>query len=231
MLLQAGSSGRGMAFAGRWAELVFAAYPSLDAGKKQYQHLRAAAEAAGRDPDSVKIAPAIGVTVAESADQAAEKRAFLESLARPIDGLTLLCEVLNVDFAARDYDEPFNDEELAAVSWHSYRDRVIARSGKTNPSVRDFVEISGRGTLNEGPRFVGSPTQIADQMEEWFGAACDGFVIAAACTPRVLRRLRPPRGPGTAAARPPPARVRRRDAARQPGTAPPGARRTPIPGG
>ena len=29
--------------------------------------------------------------------------------------------------------------------------------------------------------FCGSPTQVADQMEEWFTApACDGFVLAAA---------------------------------------------------
>ena len=101
VLLQAGASGRGMAFAGRWAELIFAAYPNLEGGRKQYQALRAAAEAAGRDPDSLRIAPAIGITVAESADQAAEKRAYHESMARPIDGLTLLCEVLNVDFAKR----------------------------------------------------------------------------------------------------------------------------------
>ena len=60
---------------------------------------------------------------------------------------------------------------------------MIAKSGKKNPSVRDFVEVSGRGTLNEGPRFVGTPKQIADQMEEWFGSACDGFVIAAAYVP------------------------------------------------
>lgn len=30
---------------------------------------------------------------------------------------------------------------------------------------------------------MGSPTRIADQMEEWFGTACDGFVIAAAQAP------------------------------------------------
>ena len=139
VLLQAGSSGRGQQFAGRWAELVFAGYPNLERGKKQYASLRSAAEAAGRDPDSVKIAPAVSVIVAETAAQAEEKRAYLDSLSRPIDGLTLLCEVLNVDFASRDYDAPFSDEELAGVSWHGLRDGVIARSGKKNPSVRDFV--------------------------------------------------------------------------------------------
>ncbi len=176
-------SGRGMRFAGRWAELVFAAYPSLEGGKKQYAALRAATEAAGRDPDSVKVAPAVGVVVAESADQAAEKRAYLDQLARPIDGLTLLCEVLNVDFSTREYDAPFSDEELAGVSWQSLRDRVIAKTGKKNPSVRDFVEASGRGTMREGPVFTGTPTQVADEMEAWFGSACDGFVLAAAYTP------------------------------------------------
>ena len=183
VLLQAGSSGRGQRFAGRWAELVFAGYPNRELGRMQYQSLRGAAEAAGRDPDSVKVAPAVNVVVAESADAAQEKRAYLESLSRPIDGLTLLCEVMNVDFGARDYDAPFTDEELAAVSWQSYRDRVIAKSGKKNPSVRDFVEVSGRGTLKEAPMFCGDPRQVADQMEEWFTDACDGFVVMGPYTP------------------------------------------------
>src|SRR5690606_14174299 len=73
ILLQAGSSGRGRAFAGRWAELIFAAYTSLESGKKQYAALRSAISDAGRDPDSVKIAPALQVVVAESSDAAAEK--------------------------------------------------------------------------------------------------------------------------------------------------------------
>ena len=183
VLLQAGSSGRGQRFAGRWAELVFAGYPNHELGKQQYRSLRAAAEAAGRDPDTVKIAPAVNVVVAESASAAADKRGYLESLAKPIDGLALLCEVMNVDFGARDYDAPFSDEELAAVSWHSYRDRVIAKSGKKNPSVRDFVEVSGRGTLKEAPMFCGDVKQVADHMEEWFADACDGFVVMAPSTP------------------------------------------------
>ena len=183
ILLQAGQSGRGMAFAARWAELVFSSYPNVEAGKKQYAALRAAVEAAGRDPDSVKIAPAVGCIVAESADHAAEKKALIAAQAKPVDGLALLCEVLNDDFSKRDYDAPFTDEELAGLSWHSFRDRVIARSGKKNPSARDFVEVSGRGTIRESHSFVGTPTQIADEMEEWFGSACDGFVLAAAYVP------------------------------------------------
>nr|MBF0685846.1 NtaA/DmoA family FMN-dependent monooxygenase [Pseudomonas sp.] len=183
VILQAGQSGRGLAFASRWAELVFAAYPNLDAGRKQYAALKKGIADAGRDPDQVKIAPAVKFVVGESEQQAQDKLAMAISTARPIDALALLCEALNVDFAARPYEKPFTDEELAAQSWHGLRDRVITASGKKNPSVKDFVEFSGRGTIKEGPNFVGTPIQIADQMEEWFNGACDGFVIQALHTP------------------------------------------------
>ncbi len=184
VILQAGASGRGMSFASRWSDLVFAAYPTLEAGRKTYAAFKKSIAEAERDPDEVKVAPAVKFVVGESEQQAQDKLALAASTARPIDGLALLCEVLNVDFAARPYDKPFTDEELAAQSWHSLRDRVIAVSGKKNPSVRDFVEVSGRGTVDEGPNFVGTPTQVADQMEAWFtGGACDGFVIQALHVP------------------------------------------------
>ena len=139
VLLQAGQSGRGRSFAARWAELVFVVYPSLEAGKKQYAEFKAAIAAAGRDPDQVKVAPACYVIPAESADLAAEKKAVIESMARPIDGLTLLSEVLNWDLGSIPYDQPLSDAQLAGLSWHGFRDRVITLSGKKNPSVRDFV--------------------------------------------------------------------------------------------
>ena len=183
VLLQAGQSGRGIAFAARWAELVFASYPSLEVGRKQYAALKAAVEKAGRDPASVKIAPAVKIIVAETSAQAEEQKALTESLAKPIDALALLCEVLNVDFSERPYELPFTDAELASVSWHSLRDKVIAKSGKKNPSVRDFVEASGRGTLHESTTLVGTASQVADEMEAYFKDACDGFVISATEVP------------------------------------------------
>ena len=56
--------------------------------------------------------------------------------------------------------------------------------GKRNPTTRDFMEVSHRGTFRDHPRFVGSPKDVADGMEEWFaGRACDGFVVAASHVP------------------------------------------------
>jgi alkanesulfonate monooxygenase SsuD/methylene tetrahydromethanopterin reductase-like flavin-dependent oxidoreductase (luciferase family) len=68
----------------------------------------------------------------------------------------------------------------------SVADSSSARAdhGKKNPTVRDFINVSGRGTVKEHVMFCGNPRQVADQMEEWFTApACDGFVLAATSMP------------------------------------------------
>jgi FMN-dependent oxidoreductase (nitrilotriacetate monooxygenase family) len=184
VLIQAGQSGRGRSFAARWAELVFVIYPTLESGKRQYAAFKAEVAAAGRDPRHVHVAPACYVCVAETDSLAQQKRAVIESTAQEVDALVLISEVLNYDFASRPIDEPFSDEELRSFSWHGFRDRVVEESGKKNPTVRDFVAVSGRGTVKEHKMFCGTPKHVADQMEEWFTApACDGFVLAATHMP------------------------------------------------
>jgi FMN-dependent oxidoreductase (nitrilotriacetate monooxygenase family) len=184
VLIQAGQSGRGQAFAARWAELVFVIHHNLEAGKHHYKAFKDLVAANGRDPNQVQVAPACYVIVAESEDAAEAQLAVVEASARPVDALVLISEVLNYDFGSKGYDEPFSDEELAGFSWHGFRERVIMFSGKKNPTVRDFVEVSGRGTIKEHKIFCGTPQSVADQMEEWFHApACDGFVLAATHMP------------------------------------------------
>lgn len=184
VLLQAGSSGRGRAFAGRWADVVFTAYASREAGEQQYRAVKQAVADAGRDPEQVVVAPAVGVITGETPEIVRRTYELTDALARSEDSLALLCEVLNVDLSTRPYDEPFTDAELAAMSWHGLRDRVVQLSGTANPSVRDFVQYSGRGSLPKGgSTLVGTPVEIADQLERWFGSCCDGFVVSASAVP------------------------------------------------
>ena len=185
VLIQAGQSGRGRAFAARWAELIFVIFPNLDVAKKNYRDVKQAIGGFGRDPDAIKLAPAIYVVPGASQAEAEDKAAFIDKLAAPVDSLALLSEVLNFDFASKQPDEPFSAEELASISGlQAIRDRVTQLSGKPNPTTRDFVQFSGRGTVRELPYFVGTPKAIADKFEEWFlGGACDGFVVAATHMP------------------------------------------------
>lgn len=44
--------------------------------------------------------------------------------------------------------------------------------------------IAPRGNFQtSGCTIIGDPRSVADQMEEWFGTACDGFVLAASHVP------------------------------------------------
>lgn len=185
VIIQAGQSGRGRDFAAKWAELVFVIYPNLTIGKRVYREFKDVVKAAGRDPASVKVAPAIYVVPGETQTIAEEKMALIESLAKPMDTLELLSEVLNYDFGSKAEDEPFSSEDLASMSGlRAIIDRVVEQSGVSNPTVRDFVRFSGRGTVHEFPTFVGTAQAIADRLEEWMEQeACDGFVISATSVP------------------------------------------------
>jgi len=185
LIIQAGQSDRGRRFAARWGELLFVIYPTADGCKAYRQDLRRQREVLGRDPDSLKVAPAVYVVVGESEEIAQEKLAFINSLANQTDSLVLLSEVFNYDFAKHPTNEPLSDETLESMTGlRGFLDRVVELSGTKNPSVDDFIRCSGRGTLSELPVFAGTPEQIVDQMESWYlSESCDGFVIAATHMP------------------------------------------------
>lgn len=178
VVIQAGQSERGQKFAARWGELIFAGYGSLENGREQYAELKDAAASNGRDPDQMKITTIAMPVVATTHTEAVEKKAVLDELPNEIDQLSLLSEALNFDFSSKEMDEPFSDEELEGLQgMRAIRDGVLRKSGIKNPTVRDFVNVSGRGRFGDG--WVGSAVEIADQLEAWFTApACDGFVIA-----------------------------------------------------
>jgi FMN-dependent oxidoreductase (nitrilotriacetate monooxygenase family) len=183
VIIQAGQSGRGKAFAARWGELIFANYPNIEMAKKNYAEFKDDIARHGRDPESVRVAPSTYVVAAATRAEAEDKMAAIDKLPLEVDALSLLSEALNFDFSTKGMDEPFTDEEMKSISGlQTIRDRVVQVSGKANPTVREFVQHSQRGK----PRspIVGGPKEVADELERWFvERACDGFVLAATHVP------------------------------------------------
>jgi alkanesulfonate monooxygenase SsuD/methylene tetrahydromethanopterin reductase-like flavin-dependent oxidoreductase (luciferase family) len=109
--------------------------------------------------------------------------ALIDRLPLEIDQLSLLAEALNFDFATKDLDEPFTEQELASFQGlQTLRDRVVLLSGKANPTTRDFLTYSRRGRPEHA--VVGGPREVADALEELFQArVCDGFVVGATHIP------------------------------------------------
>src|SRR6185312_12750479 len=154
VIIQAGSSGRGREFASRWAELIFTGD-------------------AGRDPAAVRICPMAYAVVGESESHAKDREAmFLNDLVHPMASLTLLSELMNYDFAQHDLDDPVTDELLASVSGiRGLVQNLRTHIGGDTVTLRDLA--NHRATLLQGPRFVGTGRQVADQMADWFEAgAC-----------------------------------------------------------
>src|ERR1700736_4241441 len=115
VIIQAGASGRGQRFAGRWGEVIFTASRNLAAAKEGYANIRSEAAKAGRDPEQMRLCnlttPVCGATKAEAED----KMAVIQKLPLQIDALSLLAEALNFDFAAKPLDEPITTEELKGM--------------------------------------------------------------------------------------------------------------------
>jgi FMN-dependent oxidoreductase (nitrilotriacetate monooxygenase family) len=184
VLLQAGSSGRGRDFAATWAELIFTGDPDIDIARSHYKDQKERIAVLGRDPDAVKMLPMAYTVVGESRAQAEEReQVLLHDLVDPRASLTLLSELMNYDFSGMALDAPITDELIASVSGV----RGLVQNLRQHIGGRQVTlsDLAGhRATLLQGPRFVGTGADVADQMHEWFeGEACDGFVIAATHVP------------------------------------------------
>jgi FMN-dependent oxidoreductase (nitrilotriacetate monooxygenase family) len=183
-ILQAGSSGRGREFAAEWADLIFTADPGLAVARQHYRDQKERIAAAGRNPDEVKLLPMAYAVVGETQAIAEEKeRLFLDAYVHPVASLALLSEVLNYDFSRHDLDDPVTEKMTGASSGiRGLAEGVKRHLDRDDITVRDLA--AHRATLLQGPRFVGTPERVADQMQEWFETGgCDGFVLAATHLP------------------------------------------------
>jgi FMN-dependent oxidoreductase (nitrilotriacetate monooxygenase family) len=184
VLLQAGSSGRGRDFAARWAELIFTGDPGIDIARAHYKDQKERIADRGRQPEAVKILPMVYTVVGETRSHAEEReQQFLEDFVHPMASLTLLSELMNYDFSHMELDAPITDELIDSVS--GIRGLVQNIRQHIGGDTVTLADLAGhRATLLQGPRFVGTGSDVAEQMEEWFhAAACDGFVIAATHSP------------------------------------------------
>ncbi len=189
VIMQAGQSGRGREFAARWAEVIFAIFRDIQSGRSICADIEGRVEKYGRSPGDVKIVTAAYAIVGETESMAREKLEYAESLAHPSDTPVLLSELLNYDFGQHAPDERMTDTHLNAISGSRGLAERMRADGDSDgseayPTFGELLEESRRGTIWELPVFVGSPSQIADEMSEWFEQkACDGFMVAAPYLP------------------------------------------------
>ncbi|MGL4288693.1 MAG: LLM class flavin-dependent oxidoreductase, partial [Phreatobacter sp.] len=174
--VQAGSSGPGKDLAARTAEIVFTAHQTLAEAQEFYGDLKERLPLFDRRPEDLKIMPGLFPVVARTEADARAKFQALQDLVDPIVGLALLERMIGgFDLSGFDIDGPV--PELPETKGARSRQRVVVdlarREGLTIRQL--YLRVAGARGHSQ---LVGTPRQIADEMEERFRTGgADGFNI------------------------------------------------------
>jgi len=174
VIVQAGASEAGKQLAAETAEMVFAGLGRIEDGKALFQDLKGRMDVLGRPRDHLKILPGCLVVVGETDAEALEKRALLDSLVHYDSAIASLSIALGHDASSFDPDAPLPEVPETNAS-KSGRERAINLARRENLTVRQLAQRLGGFS---GLAMVGTPTTIADQMQQWLEEeASDGFNI------------------------------------------------------
>lgn len=181
VIFQAGASPRGVRFAAQNAEAIFVGAPTKAILRQTVSNIRSALIEAGRDPYSARIYQLLTIVTDETSESAHAKHAEYASFASTEGSLVFMSGWMGVDLSRYALDEPLGNVESNAIhSFVSSFQAVGAHGGEW--TVRDIAEWGGIG--GAGPRIVGSPGEVADQLQEWVDDTdVDGFNLAYAVTP------------------------------------------------
>ncbi|NLG56174.1 MAG: LLM class flavin-dependent oxidoreductase [Rhodococcus sp.] len=181
VLVQAGSSNDGRAFAGQYAEAIFTAHQRLSDAQVFYKDIKNRAAEFGRNPDHVKVLPGISPFIADTEEAAQALEREFNELTIPEYGLAQLESIIGKDLRHVELDAPvpvdlFDDAGDVADNKASRLQVVAGIVQREKPTVRQLLHrLAGA----RGHRvFAGTPEQVADTIEEWFTqGAADGFNV------------------------------------------------------
>lgn len=180
VIIQAGSSGRGKAFAARWAEVIFTIQQTPELMKKFYDDVKAQLPEYGRTREECKILAAIMPFVGATRQEAERKRDEHNALIHPLVGLSTLSSHSNLDFSTHKIDEPIAN--VTSGGTQGIFASVMRLTDERGLTLADIGTLYGRGVLV--PQIAGTVAEIADYMQGIVEAeASDGFVISPAFLP------------------------------------------------
>jgi FMN-dependent oxidoreductase (nitrilotriacetate monooxygenase family) len=187
VIAQAGGSPAGIELAAETAEVVFSLASNFDKNKAFYDTLKARMPAYGRTPDQLKVMPGLMVHVGRTAAEAQDKVDFLAENLHPAVGLQMLSEFLEADLADIELDAPFPEDRLPETPKGSKAlFESLTAFVRQGHSVRELIRLYAEKQTGNGIK--GTPSQIADFMQEWFeGRAADGFILLMPTLPAALQ--------------------------------------------
>ncbi len=188
LLVQAGASAQGKAFAAKYAEAIFVAHQTLAEAQAFYTEIKRLAAEAGRDPEQVLVLPGIVPIIGDTEHEATALAARLDDPRVPEFGLQALARILEVDESDLVLDRALPAAVVARTHREGFDSRarlVIDLAERDGLTVRQILGRLGGGRGHHV--LIGTAEQVADTIETWFTqGAADGFNVMGAALPSGL---------------------------------------------
>lgn len=190
VLVQAGSSEPGRAFAAKHGEAIFTAVLEKTAAQDFYRDIKSRVAAQGRRPDHCLILPGLSPVIASTEAEARRYAEELDLLGSQAVGLERLSATFGgIDLSRFDLDAPLAPDD--------FPDPATLQGSISRPSLIVDLIRNERPTLRQllsklaGARghftFAGTPEQVAELMEDWVNdEAADGFNLMPPVLPQML---------------------------------------------
>jgi alkanesulfonate monooxygenase SsuD/methylene tetrahydromethanopterin reductase-like flavin-dependent oxidoreductase (luciferase family) len=191
VIIQAGASPLGIELAAQHADAVFCAANTVPTAQAFYRNLKARATAYGRNPDELLILPGLNITLGSTEAEAKARRAELDGPAA-VDptAVDALATLLGVPVDLLDLDTPLPWDYFDSPDWQprsiGSANAVLSVARRDDLTVRDVLVRR----VNAQNAIVGTPEQVADEIEAWFvQRAADGFNINFDIFPSGLEQI------------------------------------------
>lgn len=183
LLLQAGTSSAGKAFAAKHAEAIFLNGHKPELIRPSVDDIRRQAASHGRNPADIKFVAGVLVIVDETDEAARAKFEDLTSYGDREGALALFGGWSGYDLSKYTDDQDFRFVELPAVRSmvNHWASTVPGSDGKKwdKRTIAEHLILGGNGV-----KIIGSPKTVADELERWVDVAdVDGFNLSFASNP------------------------------------------------
>ena len=178
LIMQAGASARGMDFAARWGEVIFAMQHTDDDIRAFRAEVRERAAALGRDPDGIKVVASIVPIVGETDLIARERQKFLRASVSIPSAMAILSAHSGLDLSDYALDTPIASI-VADIGGAGVRGTAALLQQAENAGMRTLDEaVRDVGVTALTPEIVGTPRAIAERLAALFEeGATDGYMV------------------------------------------------------
>jgi FMN-dependent oxidoreductase (nitrilotriacetate monooxygenase family) len=180
VLFQAGTSPQGRDFAARQAEGIFTMSQSPQHVATVVDDITKRAQAHGRASDDLHFIQGLAFVVGSTEAEAKALEKDIDEWANPEAEAAMLSSAIGVDLATVDHSMPLKDlvDSLPGLQGTVQRLIDTAPAGSV-ATVADLARHTGKQW-----RVVGTPEQIADNLEQWRDAGITGINLISLVMPK-----------------------------------------------